>query len=100
MLPSRKEGLSNALLEAMASGLPSVVSDIPGNVAVVRDGVEGLVVPAGDVAALAEAMVKLYRSPELRDRMGSAARKTIEARFTISAVAEQLEAAYRTLPSA
>lgn len=100
VLPSRKEGLSNALLEAMASGLPSVVSDIPGNVAVVRDGVEGLVVPVGDVAALAEAMVKLYRSPELRTRMGSAARKTIEARFAISAVAEQLEAAYRKLPSA
>ena len=99
VLPSRKEGLSNALLEAMASGLPSVVSDIPGNVAVVRDGVEGLVVPAGDVEALAVAMVKLYRSPELRARMGLAARKTIEARFAISAVAEQLEAAYRRWPS-
>lgn len=100
VLPSRKEGLSNALLEAMASGLPSVVSDIPGNVAVVRDGVEGLVVPVGDVEALAVAMVKLHRSPELRARMGLAARKTIETRFAISAVAEQLEAAYQRLRSA
>ena len=100
VLPSRVEGLSNVLLEAQSAGLPAIVSDIPGNRSVVADGVNGLVVPVGDAPALAEAMVRLHRSPELRARMGKAARETIAARFSISAVAEQLEAAYRRLPSA
>ncbi len=94
VLPSRKEGLSNALLEAMASGLPVVVSDIPGNVAVVQDGVQGLVVPVDDAEALAAAMLKLYRDPGLRVRMGEAARRRIREAFAIDSVAERLEGAY------
>lgn len=95
VIPSRQEGLSNALLEAMASGLPSVVSDIPGNTAAVRNGVEGLVVPVDDVEALAAAILKLHRSPELRAEMGRAARERAEKTFSIGKVAERLEAAYR-----
>ena len=94
VLPSRMEGLSNALLEAMASGLSAVVSDIPGNVAVVRHGIEGLVVPVGDVQALAEAMVRLYRSPDLRARMGQAARARVMDLFAIEHVAARLESVY------
>ena len=94
VLPSRVEGLSNVLLEAQAAGLPAVVSDIGGNVAVVEDGRNGLVVPVGDADALAGALVRLYRDPELRRRMGREARARMEAEFAIGKVAERLEALY------
>lgn len=95
VLPSRVEGLSNALLEAMATGLPVVVSDIPANTEAVRDGVEGIVVPVEDVNSLARAMLRLFRNPGLRMRMGSAARCRIEEVFDIGKIAERLELAFR-----
>ena len=95
VLPSRVEGLSNVLLEAQAAGLPAVVSDIGGNVAVVQDGSNGLVVPVGDADALAAAMVRLYRSSTLRAKMGEAARARMAAEFEIGKVAARLELAYR-----
>ncbi len=97
VLPSRVEGLSNVLLEAQAAGLPAIVSDIPGNRSVVEDGWNGLVVPAGDVAALADAIVRMHRSPEMRARMGQSARDVVRKRFDISLVAEKLEGVYSGL---
>ena len=94
VLPSRVEGLSNVLLEAQAAGLPAVVSDIGGNVAVVENRKNGVVVPVGDARALANAMLELFRSPELRAQMGHEARIRIQEAFSIQKVAEQLEAAY------
>lgn len=94
VLPSRLEGLSCALLEAQAAGLPAVVSDIEGNVEIVENGVNGIVVPVGDADALAAALVKLYRSPDLRLRLGQAARKRAEEVFAIEKVVVRLEKAY------
>ena len=79
-LPSRFEGMPNALLEAMASGLPSVVSDgSPGPLEMVRDGVQGLVVPSENVEALACALERLILNPALRECCGAEARTTLEA---------------------
>ena len=94
VLPSRWEGLSCALLEAQAAGLPAVVSDIGGNLEVVENGVNGWVVPTGDAVALADALVGFYRSPELRVRMGIAARARAQEIFAIEKVTAQLEEAY------
>ena len=94
VFPSRSEGLSNVLLEAMACGLPSIVSDIPGNTEAVRDGVEGRVVSVGDADALADALIHTFRSPELRVKWGAAARKRANDFFAIEKVAERLEEAY------
>ena len=79
VLPSRYEGTPNALLEAMSFGLPSIVTDgSPGPLEHVADGENGLVVPVDDEKQLAAAILRLIASRELRDRIGAAARKTIE----------------------
>lgn len=97
VLPSRHEGMSNALLEAQSWGLPAVVSDIPGNSAVVDDGVTGKIVPVGDAQALATALLELLQDPEMIVRMGIAARERMVRLFSRSAVSDQLAALYRKL---
>jgi glycosyltransferase involved in cell wall biosynthesis len=72
-LPSSNEGMPNALMEAMASGLPSVVTPVPGSSDLVRDGTEGLFVEPM-AAQMADALEQYVRSPQLRRSHGSAAR--------------------------
>lgn len=97
LLPSRNEGLSNALLEAQSWGIPAIVSDIPGNRAVVEQQKNGLIVPVGDSKALAQAMLHLYDSPALRKEYGTAARKRMEDVFALDKVADQTVALYQQL---
>jgi L-malate glycosyltransferase len=92
VLPSRGEGLSNALLEAMAHGLPCLVSDLPANRDLVEHGVTGRLFPSGDEDALARALGDaLSRS---LDSLGQKARALVEARYTLSAVASAYENLY------
>ena len=80
VLPSRFEGMPNALLEAMAAGLAVIVTDAsPGPLEVVEPGVSGLVVPSDDPVALAAAMEALASDPERCRRMGAAASQRIAA---------------------
>jgi glycosyltransferase involved in cell wall biosynthesis len=80
VLPSRFEGMPNALLEAMAAGLAVIVTDAsPGPLEVVELGVSGLVIPSDDPVALAAAMQELAADPERCRRMGAAARQRIAA---------------------
>jgi glycosyltransferase involved in cell wall biosynthesis len=73
--PSRTEGLPNAVLEAMAAGLPIVASDVGGIPTLIDDGVNGLLVPPSDVKALADALRHLIAAPEARISMGNESRR-------------------------
>ncbi len=75
------EGLSRAVIEAMAYGVPAIVTPVGGNTELIVDGECGLVVPVGDVTALARAMEKLYDEPLLRQAYGEAARARIASHF-------------------
>jgi len=81
-LPStRREGLSRAIIEAMAYGVPPVVTDSGGSPELVVDGASGIVVPVNDSKAIADAIERLYRDPEFRQRLGRAARERIATDF-------------------
>lgn len=94
---SHSEGISNAVLEAMACGLPVVCTDAGGMREAVRDGIDGFVVPVRDVDAMAEALVKLARDPELRRRMGTAARQRVLEKFTLERQTREWRALYEGL---
>jgi glycosyltransferase involved in cell wall biosynthesis len=85
-LPSLREGLSYALLEAMALGRPPLVSDAPGNPDAVGDA--GLIVPAGDTDELGSALARLAGDAGLRERLGAAARERVRERFSLEAMRE------------
>jgi glycosyltransferase involved in cell wall biosynthesis len=81
--PSLSEGLPTVVLEAMACGLPVVVSECGGVREAVTDGVEGFVVPPRDPGRMAAALAELSREPELRRRMGRAGRARVQRAFTL-----------------
>jgi glycosyltransferase involved in cell wall biosynthesis len=99
VLPSRREGMSNALLEAQSWGIPAVVTDIPGNRAIVRDGENGVVVPVGDAEALAAGIVRLCRNADVRAAMGAAARRRVLEHYSMESVVTRLTALYGALAS-
>jgi len=90
VLPSSREGLPNALLEAMATGLPCVCTRLPGVTDwVIQDGRNGSLVPADDVSALAAALDALHSDPERARAMGARARETMREQFAIERVADR-----------
>lgn len=99
VMPSLREGLPIALLEAMACGLPCVASRLPGATDVmVEDGVNGQLVPVGEAAAFAAAIAGILAAPEVATRLGAAARRTVEERYTMERVADMwLDAYYEVL---
>jgi glycosyltransferase involved in cell wall biosynthesis len=82
-LPSRSEGISLTLLEAMACGLPVVATRVGGTPEVVLDGQTGLLVPPGDPTALADAILRMRRDDETASRMGEAGRRRVERDFGV-----------------
>jgi len=86
----RKEGIPVALMEGMASGLPVVSSRLSGIPELVEDGISGLLFTPGNATEVADALERLANDPELRTRMGRAARATVEASFDLAKNAQTL----------
>jgi glycosyltransferase involved in cell wall biosynthesis len=97
VLPSRSEGFSNAIVEAMAASLPVVATDVGGNTEAVTDGVSGLIVPSEDPAALAAAITRLLSDPAKAEEMGAAGKKLASEKFTTDAMMRQITLAYANL---
>ena len=97
VLPSLAEGMSNALLEAMACGLPCVATRIGGNLELIRDGDNGRLVEPNDPSRLAEALLEMLGDGEGSHRMGLAARQTVEERYAMPRITEQYLHLYREL---
>lgn len=95
-LPSYREGVPNALLEATACGLPIVTTDTPGCRDVVTDGVNGILVPVKDSQAIADALETLIADDALRQRMGNAGRE-LAVKFTDIKINQETVAVYNSL---
>lgn len=97
VLPSHEEGFSNAVLEYMAAGLASVVTDVGGNAEAIVDGVCGYVVPPRSPHDMGEALLRLIQDEYLRKNMGAAARARAEQLFNIDLCTEKYLALYHAL---
>lgn len=97
VLPSEDEGMPLAIMEALAMGVPVIATPVGAVPELVRDGVNGLLVPVGDASALAEAIADLARDPARRQRMGEAGRALWKENYTRAAVWPRWAALYDTL---
>lgn len=97
VLPSSAEGISNTVLEAMASGLPVVATAVGGNPELVQEGECGALVPPGDPAALADVLAAYVRDPERLRSHGEAARVRAETQFSLAGMLERYARLYDTL---
>jgi len=100
VLPSLAEGISNTILEAMATALPVVATDVGGNSDLVKAGKTGLMVPPADVEAMAEALVWMAQDPARAAVMGGAGRAVVESRFSLPAMVARYQGLYDQLLAA
>ncbi|MEO8199159.1 MAG: glycosyltransferase family 4 protein [Gemmatimonadota bacterium] len=94
LLPSRMEGLSQALLEAMALGKPVVASAAAGNLDLIRDGEDGRLVPPLDPSSWTQAIESILRNPGTAEAMGSAARRTARTTFSLDHTVDRTQALF------
>lgn len=94
VLPSKAEGISNTILEAMATGLPVVATAVGGNPELVVEGVTGTLVPPQDPAAMAAAIERYLMQPELMQEHGQAGRQRVEREFSMEAMVSRYMAVY------
>jgi glycosyltransferase involved in cell wall biosynthesis len=97
VLPSRAEGLPNAVLEYMAAGLPTIASRVGGNPELVQEGVTGVLVPPQDSSALSDALLRLLRDPDLARQMAANGRRLATQDFSFDRLIQEIEALYTEL---
>lgn len=97
ILPSANEGTPVVVIEALAAGCPVVATSVGGVPDVVREGVDGFLVPAGDTEALAARLARLAEDPELRARMGAAGRESVPERYAVERLVGDVDELYRSL---
>jgi sugar transferase (PEP-CTERM/EpsH1 system associated) len=97
VLPSLAEGISNTILEAMASGLPVIATDVGGNGELIKAGRSGELVPAGDVEAMASRIVGYARDHQKARAAGQAGRAAVECQFSLAAMVQQYQGLYERL---
>jgi len=97
VLPSKAEGLPNAVLEYLAAGLPTVASRVGGNAEIVQDGKTGLLVPPDHPSALAEALLRLLRDPGFAVNLGSHGRDYVTSEFSFRRMIENTDQLYTEL---
>jgi glycosyltransferase involved in cell wall biosynthesis len=100
VLSSRHEGFANVIIEAMASGLPIVATDVGGAREAIEEGQTGFVVPPGDPEVLAERVGQLLADPALRCRMGRVGRERAVSQFSLEAMVRRYEDLYDELAGA
>jgi glycosyltransferase involved in cell wall biosynthesis len=97
ILPSANEGTPVSVIEALAARRPVVATDVGGVSDVVRDGVDGFLVEAGDTSALAERLATLAGDEALRTRMGDAGRERVLRRYAVARLVDDVDRLYRSL---
>lgn len=97
VLPSLAEGISNTVLEAMASGIPIVATRVGGNPELIEDGLSGRLVPSADTAAMAHAILGYFDDPVMARRHARAARNAAVQRFSLDAMVSQYRSLYDSL---
>jgi glycosyltransferase involved in cell wall biosynthesis len=97
VIPSRWEGMPNALLEALACGLPCVATRVSGSEDVISDGVNGLLVEPEQPAEMAQALRRLIEDAELAQRLGREGRETVVRNYQLTTITEQYLELYRRL---
>ena len=97
VLPSKAEGMSNALVEAFACGAAIVATDIPANAEICENGANSLLVPVGEPAPLHDAIMRLFDSPDLRERIGRGARSKAERELSVETMINSYIESYREI---
>ncbi len=97
VLPSLAEGISNTILEAMATGLPIIASQVGGNTELVQDGLNGRLIPSGDGPRLVQVLADYLNQPALRHDHGTASRRLVIEKFSLKSMLEAYQAEYETV---